>query len=92
VKTERVLADAFDGFKMGAALQNYAPNHYRIQLQGSAYQERDSVERALYSEIARVCRGSKSKFESTFWAETVHGPGNATYIYHRAIGLFECVS
>jgi hypothetical protein len=92
VKAERVHATGFEDFKMGAVLQNYAPKHYRLQLQGTSNQPRDSVERAFYSEIARVCRGTKSKFESNAWSETVQGSGGATFTYHRFIGLFECES
>ncbi len=92
VKAERVHASGFENFKLSAVLQSYAPKHYRLQLQGTAYQPRDSVERAFYSEVARVCRGTKNKFESTVWSETVQGSGGATFTYHRLIGLFECES
>jgi hypothetical protein len=81
--------EEFEGFKMSGFLQLYAPKHYRLHLLGRSYQTRASVERAFYSEIARLCNRKQNKFESTVWAETVQS-GNNSFTYFRLIGLFEC--
>jgi hypothetical protein len=87
---DRVLTDGFEGYNLVAVLQNYALRHYRLQILGQAHQSRDSVERAFYFEIARICQGKKTKFESTDSTEIRHGTGGASWTLHRRVGLFEC--